>query len=165
MAEVNEFHVVTADSADAVWFVGCLGTMVAQGAQTGGRLSIVEFTHPTGFATPQHVHNREDEGFYVLDGEMTGFCGDEEFHASRGSFVWLPSGVPHGYSSYGEATLRCLAITVPAGFEQFVSEAGEPAAQRVLPPPSEPDMPRLLAVHARYGLDVVGPPRHVQPRH
>lgn len=159
MTDRNEFHTVTPETADAIWFVGTLATIKAAGARTGGAVSIVEFEHPTGFATPEHIHTHEDEGFYVLEGAMKGFCGDTDWLATKGSFVWLPRGIGHGFASVGPDRLRCLAITVPAGFERFVAEAGQPALQRTLPHPSEPDMEHLLAAHARHGLQVVGPPR------
>jgi len=73
-------------------------------------------------------------------------------------FVWLPRGIPHGYAVEGDETLRTLAITVPAGFDQFVAEAGEPAASRTLPPSGEPNIPKLLASGDRHNIETVGPP-------
>ena len=119
---------------------------------------MVEFTHPPGFATPRHVHHAEDEAFYVLEGAMRGFCGDRRWHATPGSFVWLPRGIPHGYAVDGDQPLRSLAITLPAGFERFVVEVGEPTRERVLPPPAAPDVEKLLAAAAKYGQDILGPP-------
>lgn len=159
MADKNEFHAVTPETADAIWFAGTLATIKAAGARTGGALSIIEFEHPAGFATPEHIHDNEDEGFYVLDGAMKAFFGDVEWIATRGSFVWLPRGVAHGFSAVGPDTLRCLAITAPAGFEKFVAEAGVPAPRRTLPEPSELDIAHLSAVGARHGVRTVGPPR------
>ena len=102
---------------------------------------------------------RETADAYVLEGAMKGFVGDRDWVATAGSFVWLPRNIPHGYAVHGDDTLRCLAITTPAGFDRFVTEAGVPAQTRTLPEPSEPDIEYILAVHARHGLEVVGPPR------
>ena len=77
-------------------------------------------------------------GFYVLEGAMRGSCGDQTWRATPGSFVWMSRGIPHRYAVDGDETLRSLAITLPAGFERFVAEAGEPARERTLPPPGEP---------------------------
>ena len=148
---------VTSDSADAIWFTGCLALIKASTESTGGVLGLVEFVHPPDFATPPHIHHAEDEAFYVLEGAMNGFCGDEKWRATTGDFVWLPRGIPHGYSVDSEV-LRTLAITVPTGFERFVREAGEPAGKRTLPPPGEVDVPKLLAAGAEYGQEFVAPP-------
>ena len=149
--------VVTAESAEAIWFSGCLALVKASTESTAGALGLVEFTHPPDFATPPHIHHAEDEAFYVLEGAMKGFCGDREWRAAAGDFVWLPRGIPHGYSIDGDV-LRTLAITVPAGFERFVREAGAPAGERALPPPGELDVPKLLAAGHKYGQEFVGPP-------
>jgi mannose-6-phosphate isomerase-like protein (cupin superfamily) len=158
MTDASEHYVITGGEAEAIWFLGTLATVKASADRTGGALSVVEFTHPPGFATPPHVHHATDEGFYVLEGAMRGSCGDRTWHATSGSFVWLPRGVPHSYAVDGEETLRSLAITLPAGFERFVAEAGEPARERTLPPPGEPDLEKLDATAAKVGIEHLGPP-------
>ncbi len=158
MASPSAHYTSGDDEAEAVWFLGCLATLKGVGAQTGGALAAVEFTHPPGFATPRHVHHAADEAFYVLEGSLRGFCGDRTWRATKGGFVWLPRGIPHGYAVEGDEPLRTLAITVPAGFDQFVADAGEPAAARTLPPPAEPDIPKLLAAGDRHNIETVGPP-------
>jgi len=146
-----EHSVVTSETAEAVWFVGCLALIKASTESTAGALAMVEFTHPADFATPPHIHHEEDEAFYILEGAMRGFCGNDEWRATAGDFVWLPRGIPHGYATDGGEMLRTLAITVPTGFEGFVREAGEPARERTLPPPSDLDVPKLVAAAAKYG--------------
>jgi quercetin dioxygenase-like cupin family protein len=150
-----EHSVETSASAEAVWFVGCLALIKASTESTGGALAMVEFTHPPDFATPPHIHHEEDEAFYILEGAMRGFCGDDEWRATTGDFVWLPRGIPHGYATDGGGTLRTLAITVPTGFERFVREAGEPARERTLPPSSDLDVAKLMAAAAKYGQEFV----------
>lgn len=125
--------------------------------KTGNVLATVEFTHPPGFATPLHVHHNEDEAFYVLSGAIRGICGDQEWHASTGAFVWLPKDIPHGYMVDGDDLVRTLAICVPSGFDQFVIEAGEPAQKRALPPPSEPNIKKLVEAATKYGQETLGP--------
>ena len=80
------------------------------------------------------------------------------WRATAGSFVWLPRDVPHDYAVEGDAPLRTLAIAVPAGFDRFVAEAGEPARERALPPPAPPDIAKLSAAAARDGQEILGPP-------
>jgi quercetin dioxygenase-like cupin family protein len=159
MTADSEHYVLAEDEAEAIWFLGTLATVKASADRTGGALSVVEFTHPPGFATPPHVHRATDEGFYVLEGAMRGSCGDRTWHATPGSFVWLPRGVPHSYAVDGEETLRSLAITLIAGFERFVAEAGEPARERALPLPGEPDIEKLDAAAAKVGIEHLGPPK------
>ena len=158
MARASEHYVLAADEAEAVWFVGTLARVKGIGDRTGGALAVVEFTHPPGFATPRHVHHTADEAFYVLEGAMRGYCGDQTWRATAGSFVWLPRGISHGYAVDGDETLRSLAITMPAGFDRFVAEVGEPARERTLPPPAAPDVEKLLAAAGKYGQDILGPP-------
>jgi mannose-6-phosphate isomerase-like protein (cupin superfamily) len=81
---------------------------------------------------PLHVHSREDECFYVLEGALTVRCGEEEFAAGPRSFVFLPRGVPHAWDVAGEGVATVLLITVPAGLEEFLAEyhaAASPAAR------------------------------------
>ena len=152
-----QHSVVTSETAEAIWFVGCLALVKASTESTGGALALVEFTHPADFATPPHVHHDEDEAFYILEGAMKGFCGNDEWRATAGDFVWLPRGVPHGYATDGTETLRTLAITVPTGFERFVRDAGDVALERTLPPPSDLDVPKLVAAAAKHGQEFVDP--------
>mgnify|MGYP001392207709 CR=1 FL=1 len=154
---VSEHFMIERSDAESIWFLGTLALIRASGSQTGTSIGMVEFTHPAGFATPLHVHHSEDEAFYVLEGAMRGVCGDREWHAEPGAFVWLPRNVPHGYRVDGDETLRTLAISLPAGFESFVREAGEPAGSMSLPPAAEPDIPKLLAAAQKYGQEILGP--------
>ena len=83
---------------------------------TGGALSVFETSIGTG--PPLHVHDREDECFYVLDGELSVRCGDQRFTAAAGSFVFLPRGRPHRFWTAGEPA-RLLLIAVPGGIEHY----------------------------------------------
>ncbi len=158
VASASDHYALADDDAEAIWFLGTLALIKGVGSQTGGALAAVEFTHPPGFATALHVHHTADEAFYVLEGSIRGVCGDREWQATTGGFVWLPRGIPHGYAVDGDATLRTLAVAVPAGFDRFVVEAGEPATERVLPPPAPPDIAKLEAAGATYGIETLGPP-------
>ena len=72
MSATSEHYVLAENEAEAIWFLGTLATVKAAADRTGGALSIVEFTHPPGFATPPHIHHTTDEGFYVLGGRDAG---------------------------------------------------------------------------------------------
>jgi mannose-6-phosphate isomerase-like protein (cupin superfamily) len=87
---------------------------------TGGALSVFETRIDAG--PPLHVHDREDECFYVLDGELTVRCGDDTFGAPAGSFVFLPRGRPHQFRSTADRSARLLLITVPGGIEDYFGQ-------------------------------------------
>jgi mannose-6-phosphate isomerase-like protein (cupin superfamily) len=150
-------YVLEGDEGDPVWFLGSLMTIKATGDDTAGAFTLIEQLAPAGFGPPLHVHHREDEAFYVLEGALRVVCGDRSFDAGPNSFVLLPRGIPHAFA-VGDEGARLLQITSPAGFEDFARQAGEPAASRTLPTPSAPDIPRLVALAERHGAPIVGPP-------
>ncbi len=147
-------YALTRDEGTALWMLGGLFTVKASGAQTQGAFALVEFHQPPGTEPPPHIHHREDEAFYVLDGEMAVVCGDRRFTAAPGAFVFLPRGVLHGFTIVGTQPLRGLVLTQPAGFDQFVTEMGEPAQSRTLPPGGPPDLAKLLALASKYGIEL-----------
>jgi mannose-6-phosphate isomerase-like protein (cupin superfamily) len=114
----------------------------AGGAQTGGAFTFIEWSAPAGFGPPLHVHGREDEAFYIIDGQISVECGAKRFTAGPGDFTFLPRGIPHTFL-VTRGPVRGLQITAPAGFEEFIAEAGRPAQRPGLPEPAEPDIARL----------------------
>jgi quercetin dioxygenase-like cupin family protein len=146
----------------ATWALGSLFEQVASGADTGGTFGLSRVTQPAGTATPLHVHSREAEAFYLLDGSMTYRAGEQTYQLSPGSFIYLPAGVPHAFRVTGEAPVRFLAIVVPGGLMDLYDGVGRPAAARRLPGPDEADLAgdiqRWLAAGSEYGLQVIGPP-------
>jgi len=141
------------------WFLGTLATVKASSPATAGVMSVVEFLHPPGFATPRHVHHRSHEAFFVLAGSIRGFCGDTVWEASAGALVWLPREVPHGYQVEEGPRVRTLAITLPGGFDRFVADVGVPATKHDLPEVFVmPDPEVLEAAALRDGQEILGPP-------
>jgi quercetin dioxygenase-like cupin family protein len=151
---------LTAGEGEAFWFAGQLATVKISGAETEGRWTLVEFEAPPGNGPPLHVHRDDDESFYVIDGEITFYLGDAVIEARAGSFAFAPRGVPHTFVVGGEAPARYLVVSAPAGFERFVSEASVPAESRTIPPPPDgpPDAAALVALAARHGIEILGPP-------
>jgi quercetin dioxygenase-like cupin family protein len=143
---------------DPWWFLDVRMTVKAGAAESGDGLTLIEFSAPTGFGPPRHVHEREDEVFYVLDGAMRVVCGAKEWEAVPGSTVFLPRGIEHAFMVTSETPIRGLQITTPAGFEDFVAELGRPAEGPGLPPPTVPDIAHLDQVGRRTGRPSVGPP-------
>jgi ketosteroid isomerase-like protein len=105
---------------------------------------------PPGFASPYHTHHLEDEAFYVLEGDMA-FVSDGTWTiAGPGTYVFGPRNIPHGFKVLGDAPARMLLLCAPGGFDQFVVEMSEPT-------PAPPDMAKLMAVAAKYRVDILGP--------
>jgi len=102
---------------------GAQPSVKAGRASTGGSLTLIE-SHTSGGA-PMHIHSREDECFYVLEGSITVRCGEDVFEAGPRSFVFLPRGIPHAWDVRGGGVAQILIITVPAGFEDFLREHHE----------------------------------------
>lgn len=143
---------------EGLWFFNGLFTVKAGGPDTRDAFTLIEAHLPDDLEVPPHVHHREDEGFYVLEGELTIICGEETWTAGPGSFAMLPRGIPHSFSVVGNGQARMLQLSWPAQFERFAAEMGEPAAEMVLPEPREVDVPRLLSVAPKYGIEMLPPP-------
>ncbi len=152
----------TVTEGPATWALGSLFQQLASGAETGGAFGLTLVRQPPGAATPLHVHTREAEAFYVLDGQLTYQAGERTHQLSRGSFIYLPASVPHAFRVTGTSPAEFLAIVAPGGLMDLYDEVGRPASERQLPEPDEEqlgaDIGRWLAAAPRYGIEVVGPP-------
>jgi quercetin dioxygenase-like cupin family protein len=137
------------------WFAG-LAVIRATATDTGGQMTIVEMTEPPGAQAPLHVHHREDEAFWILEGDATFEVGDTTIEAHAGDYLFGPRDIPHRYT-VGDAGCRMLFICTPAGFEDLVIAMSEPALARTLPPPSdeEPDMERVAAIAEAHGCELL----------
>lgn len=142
-----------------LWFLGVLATIKSSAETTAGAVAVIEHLAPQGTGSPLHVHSREDEWFYVIEGELTLWVGGETIVAPTGSFVFGPKGIPHTFMVSSEQA-RFLLVTEPAGFEQFMRAVGEPAARAEIPPAATepPDVAALTAIAAEYGIEITGPP-------
>ena len=141
---------------EARWWMGSLAVIKARSRDTGGRFALVEVTEHEG-DTPLHVHHREDEAFWVLDGDIEFEVGGRRIEAGPGSFLLGPRGVPHRYS-VRKGPARILFFLTPAGFEELVLATSEPAASLRLPVGEEGmlDFEALPAIAQRYGCELLG---------
>jgi quercetin dioxygenase-like cupin family protein len=146
-------YVLERDEGSAVWFLGCPTSVKATRAQTGGSFGLIEQELPPSFASPYHVHHREDERFYILDGGLTFICDQKRWKVGPGAYLFLPRNIPHGFKVEETGPAKILILVTPAGFEQFILEMSEPAPA----PAGPPDMQKLVAVAAQYGIDILGP--------
>ena len=144
---------------EALWFNGGRGVLRATGDQTQGRYAVMELLAPKGFASPLHIHRREDELFLVLSGEVRVQHGEAVIEAVAGSVVYGPRDVAHAFH-VDSAEARLLLFFGPAGVEGFFREGGKPAGSLGLPPPNEQflDKQALKEIASRYDQEFVGPP-------
>jgi mannose-6-phosphate isomerase-like protein (cupin superfamily) len=150
-------YLLTPTDGPQLWFLDTRMSVKAGADQTGGAFTLIEWSAPVGFGPPLHLHGREDEGFYLLEGEMIVDCGQQRWTAGPGDFAFLPRGIPHSFI-VTNGPVRGLQITTPSGFEQFIAELGRPAEHLGLPNPSPPDVPRMIEAGQRYGHQILGPP-------
>ena len=132
--------------------------VLAGGEMTAGRVIFGEASIPPHTAGPSlHVHTREDEAAYVVEGVLACRVGEDRFDAAAGSLVWLPREVPHTFANLSDSPVRVLGVTVPAGLERMFQEQGSYFAQLTGPPDEEV----IAAIGKKYGVTVVGPPLEV----
>lgn len=143
----------------SVWYNGSLLTFLATGEDTQGQFALMEIVGRKGNVPPPHIHHREDEIFYLLEGEITVSVGDRIIKATPGTMVFLPRNVQHSFTIDSEQG-RMLVILTPAGFEGWFKEFSVPAPALTLPPADEPgycDVQRMLEIASRYGLEFALP--------
>jgi quercetin dioxygenase-like cupin family protein len=147
-------HVQLDGSGEARWFAGMLAIIKSRADQTGGLLSTLEIIAPPGAAAPLHTHHAEDEGFLILEGEVTFQVGQETIEAKAGDWLFGPRDVPHAFT-VGPDGARMFWTLTPGGFDRFVVDASEPA-QALTPPPSfvpdEAYVARLAEIAARHSI-------------
>ena len=154
------YALATGKGVSDVWFYGGARISVKiDGSHTAGRLYQAHLVEQRGSGPPLHVHHNADETFYVIDGELTIYVGDERIEAGPGDFVFGPQGVPHAYVARSEQA-EFLATFAPASMDRFFEELGgipvvpgEPA-----PAASYPDPEEFARAVAAWGVEIVGPP-------
>jgi quercetin dioxygenase-like cupin family protein len=144
------------------WFAGSLLRWHVVSDETDGTFALGEALVRPGGEPPVHVHSREDETFYVLEGELTFQRGHERIDARPGDAVLMPRGVQHGFAVRTETACLLQAFT-PGGLEEAFRSLSEPAAFDGLPPaPEGPPSPEaveaMTAKFADHGVEFTGPP-------
>jgi mannose-6-phosphate isomerase-like protein (cupin superfamily) len=157
MAEQNIARYVPADTGTSYWGPGDRYIFLVTGAQSDGAYFIMEAIVPPGGGPPAHIHHREQESFYVLEGTLDVRMGEEVVQASAGDFVHIPKGVVHSFRNTGDGLARQLVICSPSGLERFFEETLEEVADRSAPTPDNTAsvVPRYLAAAPRHGLEFV----------
>ncbi len=152
---INKGVTLGSGEGKSLWVLGDLYTFKLKGYETGGSFSMLEARVQPQNGPPPHVHLREDETFYILEGEFTFLHGDSAFTAVSGSVVHIPKGVLHTFKNVGTTWGGFIVIITPAGFEELFEEIGEPAIDLSSPPPFNLEVvERLLTLAPKYNLEV-----------
>lgn len=114
-----------------------------RGVHTNERFALTEVVAPAGDMAPLHVHRRDDETFYVLDGELTVYVGPDVIPAGSGTCVHAPRNVAHTYEVTSSERARWLIISSPAGVEALLERMGTMPSERLF---------------VEHGIEVLGPP-------
>ena len=152
---------VEAGEGQAFWVGTSLVTCKAGSLETDGQYSVFESRDQPQSGPPMHIHHREDESYYILE-------GDYEIHrqglppvkAGVGAFVFVAKGTAHTYKNVAATPGRMVVITAPAGLETFFEEVGERATDTTSVPvlSGPPDLARMAAIARKHDLEIVGPP-------
>lgn len=149
---------VEAGQGRSVWVVGDRYTIKTSGAETGGALAVIEGVVPPDHGPPPHIHHREDEAFYVIDGDVEFHADGQSFRAGPGDWITLAKGSLHTFRNVSDRPARLLILVTPAGLEDFFLEIGRPALDgEDASEPTAEDIARLLAVAPKYGLEIRPP--------
>jgi mannose-6-phosphate isomerase-like protein (cupin superfamily) len=145
MASPAAGFAVARDGGERLEFAGATIFVRASAETTGGSFTVIEEAPPL-LDTPLHVHEREDEIFFVLEGEHVITCGAEEFRLGPGDMAFAPRGVPHAQRRVVPGEGRLLIMTSPAGFEGFMRELAAAEREGRLGPEA------YAAASERYGI-------------
>lgn len=146
-------------NAPAYWQVDILWVILATSEQTGGAYSLMEELCPKNSGPPPHYHD-QDEGFHVLEGEITFQAGDQILKASNGFFISIARGTIHSFRVDSEVA-RILNFYTPGGFEQTAIELGQPALTRTLPPKGvdkQVSPEQIMALFQKVGMHITNLP-------
>jgi quercetin dioxygenase-like cupin family protein len=139
----------------AFWGPGDAYRFLVTGAESGGAYFAMEAIVPAGGGPPPHIHRKEDETFYVLEGDVEFLLGDRLVTATAGDFVNVPRGTVHRFHNAGAAPARLILTFTPAGIEKFFEETLERATDPNQPPPDniQEVAARYVEAAPRYGIE------------
>lgn len=140
----------------SVGVVGDVYRFLATGDETNGKYATFEAIVGPGGGPPPHVHSREEESFYILDGEITFQIENEKVVAKSGMFASIPVGTLHSFKNEGASPARMLITVAPAGLDQMFLEVGVrvPEGTMQAPAPTKEDIDKLLKTAPKYGIEI-----------
>ena len=149
-------NVLNAGQGRSVWVVGDLYTFLATGDDTNGAYALIHATVPPGSGPPPHLHRREDEAFFVLDGELSIQVDGRSISATNGTWATLPKGTLHAFKNTGTRPANMLILVNPSGLEKYFEEVGHASKEESVTPAA---IEKLLAIAPKYGLEIQVPPQ------
>ena len=126
-------------------------TVKATASDTGGAMTVLETVVPAGAGPPRHVHTRESETFYVLEGDFEFEVDGQKTNASPGAFLIAPPNLPHSFRNVSDRPGKLLVVVQPGGFEEFIEKFAS------LPTDQPPDMAKMAEIGAEHGLTFLPP--------
>jgi quercetin dioxygenase-like cupin family protein len=141
--------VLQPDEGKLLDVLGEIITIKVAGEDTGGVYTVLQEVSPPQGGPPLHLHHREDEAFYVLEGEYEVQCGENKIRAVPGSFILAPREIPHTFRNIGSGPSKVLVIATPAGIEKFFEELSELAKQ------GPPDIEKVKEIAERYEIELM----------
>lgn len=143
--------VVAAGKGKQMNVLGHSVTVKLSKQETNGNTYVFEVVTPPGLGIPPHVHDREDELIYVVEGEFGILLGDDQFTAKAGDEIFFPRHTPHAFQNTGSKAGKTIWTVVPGGnFEEFFDKLGAL-------PAGEPDLQLVAEIFAAYGMKVLIP--------
>jgi quercetin dioxygenase-like cupin family protein len=151
---------ISPNAGKSFWLTTDRHTLKLVSSDTNGAFTLIETSARPEFGPPPHIHHRQDECFYVLEGSFEFTYEGRTFTAGAGSIVQLLKGRVHTHRAAGSGPARALVLYTPAGLEEFIEEAGTPVVdQTAIPaPPTLPDLGKIVAIASKYGIEVPPPP-------
>jgi quercetin dioxygenase-like cupin family protein len=145
---------------NSTWYKGLLISQLAGNSDTDGAFDLVESKMKKGTEPPPHIHDREDELFYILAGEIKVFADGQVFTVAAGESVFLPKKIPHAYLIQSEEC-HVLALMTPGGFLNAINKMNAPARTMEIPSDMETyataDLTATMAVFTKYGVRMMSP--------
>lgn len=142
------------------WFDRDLYTFKAVGEETGQAYALFEvIVAPQGGGTPPHRHSRENESFYIQEGELEFQLDQQTIIAGAGTFLHSPQGQLHRFTNISDSPAKLLVWVTPAGFEKFIAEVSKATDSQAAPaPPLNPaDLEKILNTAPKYGIEIIPP--------
>ena len=156
--EVAAVNILPGEGRRTSWVLGELVTYKIPSRRTGGAYALFEVATRAGAGVPPHVQHREDESFYVLEGEFEFLLHGHTLIAGASSLLYVPKGILHAHRNVGEGVGRLLVTQTPGGlYERFFEEVGKPVDGESGPLAFEarPEVDRIRAIASEYGIEIL----------
>jgi mannose-6-phosphate isomerase-like protein (cupin superfamily) len=146
-------------------YMGSLMTFLAKGSETSGRFALMEFHTKPGNEPPPHIHEREHELYFVLEGTMRFYCEDKILDVGTGEVVFLPQGKAHAFICTSDVVRTLIFVQATGqdavGLDSYFLAMGEPATSMVLPESAVTyavdDPEHAIRVGASNGIRILSP--------